>query len=175
VNNIRELGKSKLGNIIPDEVRKKISDKLKGGKSNLGSHWKECYKITSSKQREIFTYKIVDPEDKEYTAGSLHKFCEEYDLNRTALRKGFYKGWCLVSKTNNEIGEVTLIKDPKERYFYTLKKLKYSYELKSPLGELVVTDNLNEFCKKNSLHDCSFHTKGKCKGWTLISKKEIGN
>lgn len=169
---ITELGRSKLGNVISDEMKKRISDKLKGSKNALGNTWSEESRIAFSKKKEVYTYKIVDPEDKEYTAGSLHKFCEEHELLQSVFQKGFYKGWCLVSKTNNKTGEVTLLKDPKMRYVSKMPKPRFSFELKNPLGEIIVTDNLNEFCKNNSLSPSNFHQSGKCKGWMLISKKE---
>jgi group I intron endonuclease len=112
---ITELGKSKLGNVISDEMKKRISDKLKGNKIALGTHWPEESKIAFSKKKETHSYIIEDPNGNRYNSTNLRSFCREYDLYQGNLIKGFDRGWSLISKTNKN-GETVLVRDTKKTF-----------------------------------------------------------
>lgn len=119
-----------------------------------------------------FIYKIISPEGIEYITGSVNKHCEEHKIPSYILyRRKYYKGWYIFSKTNIKTNETIILRDPNT---WKDKRMipKFVYKIQSPSMEILETFNLNKFCKENNINESNIHRSGKCKGWTLISKKE---
>ena len=92
----------------------------------------------SSKYNKSLSMKFNNPGKSEYSRNlSRNRFLENNPSKNP--------------KNSKKISERMRLNNPMKNGEILKRKLKYSYKITSPNNEVIITNNLNEFCKNNNL------------------------
>jgi hypothetical protein len=182
MGNTYGVGKrSRTGQQIPEEQRRRISETLKAKAPWRGkSHTEESIARMSEVQRQRheerpqYIYTLTSPDGEIFTTGNLGAWCKEHGWHysgarSTALGGGIYQGW-----TISRAGQASTRSEQTRRKISEAQTANQLYEITTPDGAVFEVSSLTAFCETYGLNYRSVvngvSAGRKHKGW-LIRKK----
>lgn len=156
LTNMTDGGEGVSGRILSEKEKENIRNRLIGRK--LSDDHKLKMSLAFSGENHPLYGKSLSDETKKKKSDSMKKWMKENDNP-------------MLGKTHSQEVRKVLSEYRKSHYIS-----RFTYMIQSPDGELFMCDNLDKFCRDHGMYIGIFNknnpSRGKFKGWKLISKKE---